>query len=543
MLELKRKEWLCCAVYCLGALAVQALDVKVMTYNIRYGSADDGVNAWSNRCALLIDQLSAYEADSIGLQEALRFQIDEIRRALPEYGEVGIGREGGARGEYSCILYNTNRLEVLDSGTFWLSETPEKRSQDWDAACLRICTWALLADVETGASYYHYNTHLDHRSAKARLNSVRLIAKRVAARDRTVPFVLTGDFNSPEDSRALQYLRGEACDSVTAWTRVPMVDTYRVLHPLETQVGTFNRFEGDSRGPKIDYIMTAPETRVLAANIDFSMPDDRCISDHYPVTANLRFNARDRRSFKIFQFPEQQLPVIDGHADDWKIVPDSYAVGLEQMRDDSRQHEKPNPDTLDIRVKVGWVKGMDRLYILYEAYDNYWDFSLPGMHNDIFELVVDGDRSGGPLIDRFHPIASVDADAAFNSMHGVHAQNYHIFTPAEGKDWAFVWGCQPWVADPPYAEAKCSYDFRPGASGWLTLEFWITPFDYAGTDPSRAVKSILTEGGEIGLCWAVIDHDDVDTDAKDGFWNLSMEHTMYGNATHLLPFKLMPLEE
>ena len=87
--------------------------------------------------------------------------------------------------------------------------------------------------------------------------------------------------------------------------------------------------------------------------------------------------------------------------DDWAMVPDSYVIALDQMHDDEHKHAQPDPKDLDIHVKVGWVKGLNRLYFLYEAYDNYWDFADPGLHNDTFEVVVDGDRSGGPLIPRF----------------------------------------------------------------------------------------------------------------------------------------------
>lgn len=131
---------------------------------------------------------------------------------------------------------------------------------------------------------------------------------------------------------------------------------------------------------------------------------------------------------------------------------------------------------------------------------------------------------------------------AYLSFHGVHAQNYHIFTPAEGKDWTLVWGSQPWIKELPHANAAYHYDFNPGEGGKLTLEFWITPFDYAGNEPDRAVESVLTENKSVGLCWAVIDYDDVDKDSNNGFWNLSKEHTMYGNASYALSFQLMPLE-
>jgi PKD domain len=215
---------------------------------------------------------------------------------------------------------------------------------------------------------------------------------------------------------------------------------------------------------------------------------------------------------------------------------------MDQLWDDSGKQPKADPKNLDVSVKVAWVKGLNRLYFLYEAYDNYWDFSLTGLHNDIFELTVDGDQSGGPFIDRFHPNKALSPMDAYFSYHGVHAQNYHIFTPAEGKDWALVWGSQPWIKELPYANAATQYNFKSGESGKLTLEFWITPFDYAGNDSKRAVESILEENKNIGLCWAIIDYDDVNNEKNNGFWNLSKEHTMYGNASYSLPFKLMPLE-
>jgi hypothetical protein len=271
--------------------------------------------------------------------------------------------------------------------------------------------------------------------------------------------------------------------------------------------------------------------------------------------------ALERRdvTFKVFQFPANMIPRIDGKADDWSIVSDEYAIGTDQLVDDNGKYPKPDPNNLDVRVRVGWIKGLNRLYFLYEAYDNYWDFSLPGLHNDTFEVVVDGDASGGPLIDKGHSkiwipeevgaAATADdrisEDEANWAIHGVHAQNYHIFTPAEGKDWTLAWGVQPWIKELPFANAACDYNFNPGESGRLVLEFWITPFDYAGPEGSaRAVESVLWENKIIGLCWAVIDYDDVDSGGKNnGFWNLSRNHKMYGNASHLCAFQLMSLEK
>jgi hypothetical protein len=248
--------------------------------------------------------------------------------------------------------------------------------------------------------------------------------------------------------------------------------------------------------------------------------------------------------YKIFQFPPDQIPRIDGLSDDWKIVPESYVIGSKELKETvTGLASPPDPKDLDVRVTVGWVKGMNRLYFLYEAYDNYWDFRRPDLHNDIFELVVDGDMSGGPFIKQMHPHAGMDKNEAHFRFHGVHAQNYHIFTPADGKDWTMVWGCQPWIKDLPYANAAYKYDFKHGEGGRLTLEFWITPFDYApSSGPAGAIESRLEENKQIAMSWAILDYDDEKAERYRGFWNLSHKTTMYGNASDLVAFRLMPIE-
>lgn len=152
--------------------------------------------------------------------------------------------------------------------------------------------------------------------------------------------------------------------------------------------------------------------------------------------------------FPIFQFPLDKIPRIDGNPDDWDIVPNSYTIGIEQLWEDSGKHDTINRKNLDVKVKVGWVKGLNCLYFLYEAYDNYWDFSRTDLHNDTYEIVVDGDLSGGPLVDHAHykvwtpeavgiervkPDPRIPVEEEHWLMHGVHAQNYHIFTPAKIK--------------------------------------------------------------------------------------------------------------
>ena len=248
-------------------------------------------------------------------------------------------------------------------------------------------------------------------------------------------------------------------------------------------------------------------------------------------------------AFRIFQFPNDSIPRIDGDGEDWAMVGPSYQIDTGAIAADDGSGRRPDPGSLKVNVRVGWMKGLNRLYFLYEAEDDYWNFEQSGLTNDIFELVVDGDRSGGPLIARFHPelgrtLSSHDAWFGFQN---IHAQNYHIFTPAKDKDWAMAWGPQArWIKRLPWSNIAYHYDFQHGEAGKLVMEFWITPFDYASPeDPGKSVETDLTEGKTIGMAWAVIDDDGP---ARRDFWNLSSHHTMYGEASQLCPFRLMPVE-
>ena len=247
--------------------------------------------------------------------------------------------------------------------------------------------------------------------------------------------------------------------------------------------------------------------------------------------------------FKVFQFPRNAIPRIDGDISDWDIVPESYAVGIDEMWDDTQLHKGTDRKNLDVKVKVGWVEGLNRLYFLYEAYDDFWDFDQLGLRNDTYEVVVDADLSGGPHVDemRLNPDVKPRIDAFFE-FQNIHAQNYHIMTPpTEGKSWTMVWGPQQWLKYLPYANYAYNYNFRHGESGRLALEFYITPFDYASADgPEKSVESRLYVNKKIGLCWAVIDYDG--GTGNNGFWNLSQHHKMYGNASMQRLFTLMPLE-
>jgi len=284
-----------------GESSSAGLEVSLMSFNIRYGTADDGPNHWDKRKELVFDVLRKHSPDVVGLQEALGFQIDEICKALPQYAMIGVGRDDGkTKGEYSAILYRRERFEVEQGGTFWLSDTPEvPGSITWGNACTRICTWARFVERKTGRAFYHYNLHLDHISQPSREKSVVLLAERILNRKHPEPFVVTGDFNAGENNPAILFLKGKATvpgkDNANVENPIPTVDTFRVLHPDANDVGTFNGFKGDKTGEKIDFILTTSEVQALDAQIIRDNVDSRYPSDHFPVTGRLRFPAGTAR--------------------------------------------------------------------------------------------------------------------------------------------------------------------------------------------------------------------------------------------------------
>lgn len=260
------------------APVVQASPLSVMSFNIRYGTADDGENRWEKRRDLLFVLLRKQRPDVIGLQEALHGQLEEILRAVPGYAYVGVGRADGRRGgEHAAILYRTDRLGVRRTDTFWFSDTPGVvKSTSWGNEIERVCTWAYFED-RRGPSFYLYNLHLDHLSQPSRERSAGLLLSTVAARDPKAPVIITGDFNAGEDNPATR--------AVAAAFR----DSYRVLHADAAVSGTFNGFEpGQTGGEKIDYVFVGPDVEVLAAEIVRTSRKGRCPSDHFPVTARLR---------------------------------------------------------------------------------------------------------------------------------------------------------------------------------------------------------------------------------------------------------------
>lgn len=260
--------------------------LDVMTFNIRYGTARDGENAWPNRRELVIDVIRSHDPQVLGVQEALRFQLDELGAALSGYGEVGVGRDDGLEeGEYAAILYDTERLETIEQGTFWFSSTPETPgSMSWGNGITRIATWARFRDLAAEGTFYVYNLHWDHESQPSRDSSAVLLLEHLAARSSPDPVVVMGDFNAGESNTAYRTVLAGA-SRVEGAPRV--IDTFRSANPSARNVRTAHGFRGGEDGEKIDAVLVSVEWDVIAASIDRTAEDGRYPSDHYPVTARI----------------------------------------------------------------------------------------------------------------------------------------------------------------------------------------------------------------------------------------------------------------
>jgi endonuclease/exonuclease/phosphatase family metal-dependent hydrolase len=255
-----------------------------MTFNLRYDNPGDGINAWPQRRDGVVQVVRAFDPDLLGVQEALAAQVDFLHQALPEYTAVGVGRNDGRRaGEFALALFRTTRFDRLEDGHFWLSPTPDTPGKGWDAASIRIVTWVRLRDRTCGATLLWLNTHWDDQGRQARLEGAREIRTWLDSHAGELPVVLTGDFNTTEDTEAFQAVVGGA-------SLRRLLDAYRLVHPMpEPDELTFHNFRGGRSGQRIDFILHTGEFQPMAATIDRSTiaGTNRYPSDHYPVTAVL----------------------------------------------------------------------------------------------------------------------------------------------------------------------------------------------------------------------------------------------------------------
>jgi endonuclease/exonuclease/phosphatase family metal-dependent hydrolase len=256
-----------------------AQNLTVISYNIRYNSQSDGEDIWDLRKGELVGQINQHSPDSFGVQEATQIQMQYILEALPEYAYVGVGRDNGAtKGEYSAVFYLKEKFKLLESKTFWLSETPEEVSVGWDAALPRICTYAQFKEHTTGRVFWHFNTHFDHVGKAARANSALLIIEKIKSLvSPESVFVLTGDFNASPNELPITHLKSAFRDPLE----------YIELSGPE---GTFNAF--NLQAPldrRIDYIFFQGLTPLSYAHLSEKRANGRWISDHLPVKFDLAY--------------------------------------------------------------------------------------------------------------------------------------------------------------------------------------------------------------------------------------------------------------
>jgi endonuclease/exonuclease/phosphatase family metal-dependent hydrolase len=254
-------------------------DLKVMSYNIRMGTAKDGTNSWEYRYPATAMMIQDQKPDVFGVQEAFDFQIRFIEDNFTDYDCVGVGRDNGkSEGEHMSIFWNKKTVKMIKWGTFWLSETPEKPSKGWDAACKRTATWALMKDKNTGKMFYFVNTHLDHRGSEARRQGLNLIVSRIdEINQKGYPMVLTGDFNMKPDDAALTGLEQR-------------MQSARKIAPKTDNHATLNLWGKGKADMVIDYIYVSgfsacPEYHTITEKYGAW----KYVSDHYPIYAKLIF--------------------------------------------------------------------------------------------------------------------------------------------------------------------------------------------------------------------------------------------------------------
>ena len=255
----------------------EGADLRVVQFNLR--CTGFGKTSVAYRAPLMAAELDSLNADSMGFQEANLRWMTYLEEHLPDYAHVGVARDdGGVRGEFSPIFYLKEKYDAVESGTFWLSKTPDKPgSKDWGSACRRICTWAVLENKETGARYVHFNTHLDHISGEARTNQMAVLLEKVKEYLGVCPVVLTGDLNDAEDSDMYR----EAAALLTDARRAAPVTDGR---------DTFHNYGGAVPVGLLDYVFVSDGVSPLAFRVIDDKINGAYLSDHYGVFVDLALN-------------------------------------------------------------------------------------------------------------------------------------------------------------------------------------------------------------------------------------------------------------
>ena len=306
------KKLLFIALFAILAFSTTAQEMLVGSYNIRYKNRNDSLNGnvWTKRCQVICDQVNFMRPLIFGTQEVLYGQLQDLLKGLDGYDYIGIGRDDGDKaGEHEAIFYKKNQLTLLDSGNFWLSETPEKPGLGWDAACIRICTWGKFQvnakKKKDRTIFYFFNLHMDHVGIVARREAAKLVIERIRKIAQGSPVILTGDFNVDQTNEIYNIFTDSGL----------LKDSYEAAHIRFAENGTFNAFKTEYfTTSRIDHVFVSPSTTVEAygvltnsywtenetpaaaekasdapQEIWFSNTTRRNPSDHYPVFVKIIF--------------------------------------------------------------------------------------------------------------------------------------------------------------------------------------------------------------------------------------------------------------
>ncbi len=274
----------------------QTSSMKIMTFNIRYGTATDGENSWEHRKYLLINCLKKYQPDILGIQEAHDYQVDFIKSAFPNWEAFGLGRyhtvaepdrpQESMKGESCTIFFDTTKFIKIEQGTFWHSDTPdEPASITWGNKYPRITTWAILEQRKDAKRFFVMNTHFSgEESYVSNAANLNMLKKRNIA--GSMPTLFMGDFNLAPDSNAHELFCGKTGPPDI---RGNFIDCWQALHKSEQEAGTGHSYTGTKSGPRIDWILMTPDFVVNNIDIIYYNENGRYPSDHYPVLAELKF--------------------------------------------------------------------------------------------------------------------------------------------------------------------------------------------------------------------------------------------------------------
>ena len=278
---MKHKFFLLLVLIIIIDLSISAQTFTVATYNLRYDNRGDSGNLWVNRAPVQANLIRFHDFDVVGIQEGLINQLEDLSKTLPQYARYGIGRDDGkASGEHSAIYFKKDKFKLLNSGDFWLSQTPDKPGKGWDATCCnRICSWVQLQDIASKKKFYFFNVHFDHQGVIARIESAKLMIEKIKAIAGNNPVVFTGDLNGGRNSDCYKYIANAGI----------IKDSHELAaFPYENNA-SFNSFRTPRGMEVIDHIFVTKQFKVKKWGILTDTYFGKYPSDHFPVMAVVNF--------------------------------------------------------------------------------------------------------------------------------------------------------------------------------------------------------------------------------------------------------------